>query len=141
MAQQSHVIYHFDDGREFENGGAVVQLSAAFNAFAFPAEEAFGCSVSLQALDAETAMNGATRVGETLLTDSLAMTRNNRLKVDRDPATWQGLNAELRLRFDTEFLLIRIGLEHSNKAQRRVTFDGHYLDGVRLTLARHAPLP
>lgn len=127
--------------REFADGGAVVQLSAAFNAFAFPVEEAFGCSVSLHALDAETAMNGSTRVGETLLTDCLAMARNSRLKVDRDPATWQRLNAELRLPSNTDYILIRIGLEHSNKAQRRVTFDGHYLDGVRLTLARRAPLP
>jgi len=127
--------------REFGDGGAVVQLSSAFNAFAFPAEEAFGCSVSLQALDAETAMNGSTRVGETLLTDCLAMARNSRLKVDRDPATWQRLNAELRLPPNADFILIRIGLEHSNKAQRRETFDGHYLDGVRLTLARRAPLP
>jgi hypothetical protein len=118
-----------------------VQLSAAFNAFAFPAEEAFGCSVSLHALDAETAMNGSTRIGETLLTDCLAMARNSRLKVDRDPVTWQRLNAELRLPSNVDFILIRIGLEHSNKARRRVTFDGHYLDGVRLTLARRAPLP
>jgi hypothetical protein len=127
--------------REFADGGAVVQLSAAFNALAFPAGEAFGCSVSLHALDAETAMNGSTRTGETLLTDCLAMARNSRTKLDRNPATWQRLNAELRLPPNTEFLLIRIGLEHSNKAQRRETFDGHYLDGVRLTLARRAPLP
>ncbi len=127
--------------REFADGGAVVQLSAAFNAFAFPAQEAFGCSVSLHALDAETAMNGSTRFGGTLLTDCLAMVCNSRMKVDRDPATWQRLNAELRLPPNADFILIRIGLEHSNKAQRRETFDGHYLDGVRLTLARRAPLP
>jgi hypothetical protein len=127
--------------REFADGGAVVQLSAAFNAFSFPAEEVFVCSVSLQALDAETAINGSTRIGETLLIDCLAMARNSRLKVDRDPATWQRLNAELRLPPNTDFILIRIALAHTNKAQRRETFDGHYLDGVRLTLARRAPLP
>ncbi len=127
--------------REFADGGAVVQLSAAFNAFSFPAEEAFVCSVSLQALDAETAINGSTRIGETLLIDCLAMARNSRLKVDRDPATWQRLNAELRLPPNADFILIRIALAHTNKAQRRETFDGHYLDGVRLTLARRAPLP
>jgi hypothetical protein len=127
--------------REFADGGAVVQLSAAFNAFSFPAEEVFVCSVSLQALDAETAINGSTRIGETLLIDCLAMARNSRLKVDRDPATWQRLNAELRLPPNADFILIRIALAHTNKAQRRETFDGHYLDGVRLTLARRAPLP
>ncbi len=127
--------------REFADGGAVAQLSAAFNAFAFPAEKAFGCSVSLHALDAATAINGSTRIGATLLTDCVAMARNSRMTVDRDRATWQRLIAELRLPPNADFILIRIGLEHSNKAQRRVTFDGHYLDGVRLTLARRAPLP
>ena len=126
--------------REFADGGAVVQLSAAFNAFSFPAEEAFVCSVSLQALDAETAINGSTRIGETLLIDCLAMARNSR-QLDRDPESWQRLNAELRLPPNADFILIRIALAHSNKAQRRETFDGHYLDGVRLTLARRAPLP
>jgi len=127
--------------RDFADGGAVVQLSAAFNAFEFPAEEAFRCSVLLYALDAETAMNGSTRIGEKLLTDCLAMARNSHLKLDRDPATWQRLNAELRLPPNTDFIFIRIALAHANQAQRRVTFDGHYLDGVRLTLARRAPLP
>jgi hypothetical protein len=127
--------------REFADGGAVVKLSAAFNAFAFPAEEAFRCSVLLYALDAETAMNGSTRSGEKLLTDCLAMARNSHLKLDRDPATWQRLNAELRLPPNVDFIFIRIALAHSNQAQRSVMFDGHYLDGVRLTLARRAPLP
>ena len=126
--------------REFADGGAVVQLSAAFNAFSFPAEEAFVCSVSLQTLDAETAINGSTRIGETLLIDCLAMARNSR-QLDRDPESWQRLNAELRLPPNADFILIRIALAHTNKAQRRETFDGHYLDSVRLTLARRAPLP
>ena len=98
------------------------------------------CSVSLQALDAETAINGSTRIGETLLIDCLAMARNSR-QLDRDPESWQRLNAELWLPPNADFILIRIALAHSNKAQRRETFDGHYLDGVRLTLARRAPLP
>ncbi len=127
--------------REFADGGAVVQLSAAFNAFAFPAEEAFGCSVSLHAMDAEMALSGVTQMSDMFLTDCLAMARNNRMKVDRHPATWQRLSAELRLPPGAEYLLIRIGLEHSNKTQRRVNFDGHYLDDVRLTLARRAALP
>jgi hypothetical protein len=127
--------------REFVDGGAVVRLSAAFNAFAFSAEEAFGCSVSLHAMDAEMALSGATQMSDPLLTDCLAMARNSRLRVDRDPTTWQSLGTELRLPANTGFILVRIGLEHSNKAQRRGTFDGHYIDDVRLTLARRAPLP
>jgi len=138
-------IYRLVDVRpyrkEFSDGGAVAQLSAVFNAFEFPANEAYGCSISLFALDAETAMNGSTRSGQTLNTESLAMARNSRLKLDRDPATWQRLNGELRLPPNTDFLLIHISLSHASIAQRKATFDGHYLDDVRLTLTRRAPLP
>jgi hypothetical protein len=127
--------------REFADGGAVVHLSAAFNAFAFPAEEAFGGSVGIHALNAATAADGSHRSEWTIYSDSLAMARNNPLKLDRDPATWQRLGTELRLPPNTEFLLIRISVNHSTPSQRRVSFDGHYVDDVRLSMARRAPLP
>ena len=138
-------IYRLVDMRpyrkEFSDGGAVAQLSAAFNAFEFPAKEAYGCSISLFALDAETAMNGSTRSGQTLNTESLAMARNSRLKLDRNPASWQRVDGELRLPPSTDFLLIHISLSHAPLAQHRVTFDGHYLDDMRLILTRRAPMP
>ena len=101
----------------------------------------FAAQAAANFWDAIAVSPSTTRIGETLLVDCLAMARNSRLKVDRDPATWQRLNAELRLPPNADFILIRIALAHTNKAQRRETFDGHYLDGVRLTLARRAPLP
>lgn len=127
--------------REFVDGGAVVQLSAAFNAFAFPTEEAFGGSVAVHALNAATDVDGSRPSEWSIESESLAMARNHRLNLDRDPGTWQRLDTELRLPPNTEFLLIRISVNHSTPSQRRATFDGHYLDDVRLSMARRAPLP
>ncbi len=126
--------------KEFADGGAVVQASASFNALQFPPEEVYGCAASIYALDARTATNGAARTDQALTADCLAMARDSRMKLDRNPAAWQQLNAELRLPPDTEFLMIRFGVGHATRPQRRETFDGHYLDNVRLTLLRRAAL-
>jgi len=125
---------------EFNDGGAVVQVSVALNAYEFPENEAYFCTVALHALDAETATNGSTRSAETLNSGCLAMARNSRMKLDRNPATWQRLSSELRLPPATDFLLIHIGVGHATKAQRKESFDGHYLDDVRISLTQTAPL-
>ena len=127
--------------REFGDGGAVAQLSAVFDAIAFPAGESFDCSVSLHALDAETALALRGKQNANIARESLAMTCSNRARLDRDPKTWQPVSAELRLPANTDFLLLHLAVAHSTSSQRRVTFDGHYLDDVRLTLGRRAPLP
>lgn len=138
-------LYHLIDVRDYQaqlaDGGAVVQLSAEFNATTFPASEAYDCSATLYALDAETALNPAMNVGNTPNEASLAMANNSHVKLDRLPETWQRLSAELRLPPNTEFILIRLGMAHAKIAQRRVTFDGHFVDDIRVTLARRAPLP
>jgi len=126
---------------EFADGGAVVQFSAGFNAFEFPASEAYGCLMSMHALDAEMVRNGEISDRQVLNADALAMASSNRLMLDRDPATWQRQTTELRLPPNTEYLLIHVGVTHATKAQRRPVFDGHYLDDVRLILTRRAPAP
>jgi hypothetical protein len=127
--------------REFGDGGAVAQLSAVFDAIAFPAGESFGCAVFLHALDAETALALRGKQNASITRESLAMACSNRARLDRDPKTWQPVSAELRLPANTDFLLLHLAVAHSTVSQRRVTFDGHYLDDVRLTLGRRAPLP
>jgi len=138
-------IYRLIDVRprraELEDGGTILQLSAGFNAGDFPAAEKYQCSMSLYALDAETALNGSARLDNTLQLDSLAYTRGSRLLLDHEAETWQRLSAELRLPPNTDFVLVRIGLAHATAAQRRPEFPGHYLDNVKLVLARRAPLP
>jgi len=126
--------------QEIEDGGAVVEVSASFNAIPFPEDEKYGCAVSIFALDAETATNGGTRVGSTLMTDALAMTRSERGRlIDRDPSTWQRVTSDLRLPPGTDFVMVRL---HINRGRRSpgITFAGHYADDVRVSLVIRAPL-
>ncbi len=127
--------------QEIANGSAVVEVSASFNAIPFSVDEKYGCAVSIFALDEEMATNGSTRIGSTLMTDALAMTRSDRGRViDRDPTTWQRVTSDLRLPPDTDFVMIRL---HINCGRRSpgVTFAGHYADDVQVSLIRRAPLP
>lgn len=126
---------------ELADGGAVVQFSAGFNAYAFPAVESYRCVMSLHALDAEMIQDGVTGDRQTLNAEALAMTSSSRLMLDRQPDTWQRQTAELRVPPNAEFLLVHLGVTHVTKPQRRVALDGHYLDEVRLVLTRRAPLP
>lgn len=126
---------------EFADGGAVVQVSAAFNAFAFPEEERYGISVAVYALSAELASSPSGLGNPSLANEALAMARKILSQPDRDPRTWQKVEGELRLPPDTEFLLIHLSVTHATREQKRDTFDGHFLDDVRVTLARRARLP
>jgi hypothetical protein len=125
---------------DFADGGTAVRLSAAFNAFAFPQEEGFWCSVAIHALGSQSLAEHDQGPEWAIHSNSLAMVRDRRMKLDRDPATWQRVDAELRLPPDTEFLLIRLSVDHAHPSQRRATFDGHYLDDVRLDWVRRSPL-
>ncbi len=142
----SHVgdIYRLIDMRpyrgEFADGGAVVQLSAGFNTFEFPANERYESSLTLYALDAESVKNGSTRSGIRLDEAPLG-SQKTRMILDRNPATWQRLTSELRLPPDTDFLMIRLCVQYASKSVSRQTFAGHYVDDVRLTMARRNPLP
>lgn len=126
--------------QEFADGGAVVQVSAAFNALAFPQTEHYGVSASAYALNAEMAANLADPGNPGVPDEALAMTRKSLQRMDRDPLTWQKVEGELRLPPDTEFLLIHLSVIHASRAQQRETFDGHFLDDVHVTLARRPPL-
>ena len=136
-------IYRLIDMRsyrqEFADGAAVVQFSAAFNAFAFPAGEDYEYKISLYAFDAETATNGSLRIGNTLNERNLAVASTGRIKLDRNPATWQHAAGDLRLPADTDFLLIHIAVRRPPHLPPKPTYAGHYLDDVRLTM-RHSPL-
>jgi len=124
--------------RNLADGSAVATVSAVFNAAAFPMNEQYGCAVSLHALTAEMAKNPAaalTRDG------ALAMARNGRQHLDRDPLTWQRVETDLRLPADADFLLIHLAISHTPRFQKQPTFDGHFLDDVRITLAHRGPQP
>lgn len=124
--------------REFADGGAVVQLSAVFNAVAFSEDENFSATLTLFALDASLAGNEIVKGENVLSTESLAFSRSSKVVMDRDPATWQKVSNELRLPPGTEFLMLRIGMSNDTKSKdkRRDSFAGHFAEKVQLVIAR-----
>ncbi len=137
-------IYRLVDMRpyrgEFADDGVVAQVSAGFNMLEFPADERYHCSLTLYALDAESVPTGSTRSGIKL--DEAPLGSHKRLmRLDRSPATWQRLTSELRLPPDTDYLLVRICIQYTLKSAPQPTFAGHYVDEVRLSMARRNPLP
>ena len=54
--------------------------------------------------------------------------------IDRQPASWQAIDCELRLPPQSRFLLLRLSISHQHATQRRPGFAGHYLDDVAVTL-------
>lgn len=139
------VAYRLIDLRPFRSeladGGAVVEVSASFNARVFPAAERYGCAISLFALDAESVPDRAGRLGSTLSNDALAMARSSSTQLDRDPATWQRLTTELRLPGNAEFLVVRLHINQMFESAPDFVFTGSYVDEVRVALTRRPPLP
>lgn len=125
----------------FADGGAVAQLTAVFNAQAFPQDRRYFEFVQLHALDATTAEALKDRDSTELNSSSLALTRSAGVELDRDSATWQRIDCEQRLPGNADFLLIEIGLKQMPKTSQSAEFAGHYVDDVRLTLARRPLLP
>jgi len=128
---------------EFADGGAVVQLSAVFNAVAFSEDEKFSATLTLFALDASLVGNEMLKEENVLSTESLAFSRSSKVSMDRNPVTWQRVSNELRLPPGTEFLMLRLGMSNDTKSSgnRRDSFAGHYADKVQLVLARRPEIP
>ncbi|MBI5693082.1 MAG: hypothetical protein HZC55_23645 [Verrucomicrobia bacterium] len=139
------VAYRLIDLRPYRSdltdGGAVVEVSASFNAVAFPDSEKYGCAISLYALDAESVPDRAGRLGSTLTNDAIAMARSSRTRIDPDPSTWQRLTTELRLPGNAEFLVVRLHISQGFESAPDFVFTGSYVDDVRISLSRRAPLP
>jgi hypothetical protein len=127
--------------QDFADGNAKVQISAAFNAIPFRQEEAYSCAVSVYALDAEMTRNVASLNEAMDANGSLAMARKRLANLDRDPGTWQKLEEELRLPAETELLLVHLAVIPAGKSPKRITFDGQYVDDVRITLVRRSSVP
>ncbi len=136
-------LFHLVDVRpyrkEFEDGNVFVQFSAAFNATSFSPKEKYRCAVSIQALDAE-AVAHIQKTGRTVsVGDQLAAAHTARKFMDRNPATWQRMSSELRVPEGTDYLLVHVFVIGSHLAQETVTFKGHYVDDVELSLVHRLP--
>jgi hypothetical protein len=129
--------------RDFADGGAVVQLTADFNAVPFADDESFSATLTIFALDASLVGHEMVKAENGLSTESLAFSRSSKVTMDRNPATWQKMSNELRLPPSTEFLMIRLGMSNDTKSKdkRRDRFAGHFADKVQLFVARRAEIP
>jgi hypothetical protein len=125
---------------EFGDGAGVVEVSASFNASVFSETEDYGCAISVYALEEEAVPDRAGRLGTTLTNEALAMARSSRTLLDRDPTTWQRLTTELRLPANAEFLVVRLHISQAFESANDAVFTGSYVDNVRLSLTRRAPL-
>jgi hypothetical protein len=127
--------------QEIAAGAGVVEISASFNAAVFPEGERYGCAISVYALDEDALPDRPGRLGSTLTNEALAMARSSRTPLDRDPATWQRVTTELRLPADAEYLAVRLHISQAFEAEDRPVFTGSFVDNVRVSLTRRAPLP
>jgi hypothetical protein len=129
--------------REFADGGAVVQLTADFNAAPFADDESFSATLTIFALDASLVDNEMVKAENGLSTEALAFSRSSKVAMDRNPASWQKMSNELRLPPSTEFLMIRLGMSNDTKSKdkRRDRFAGYFADKVQLFIARRAEIP
>jgi hypothetical protein len=141
-------IYRLIDLRELrhsvDDGHAIVQVSARFNAGSMIEQNGFRTSLSLYALDATVLENGTLHRGSTLLDRALAVTSRSQQELDQDTQTWQRLSTELRLPPETKFLLLRVAVAHSESTRRASghdKFEAHYVDDIRVLLARRPLLP
>lgn len=121
----------------FADSEAVVQLTARFNAAAFPDDENYTCTLTIFALDESLIGNELLRGSNMISAESLAYSRSSKLPMDRDAATWQKLSNELRIPPETQYLMIRLGCSNDTKTpgKRRDSFAGHFADSVELVFA------
>lgn len=124
--------------QEFADGGAVVQLSAVFNAAPFGDSETYKCGLTIFALDSAMVDGELLNAERVLATQSLARSTSSHLHMDRDSATWQRLGNELRVPPHTDYLLIQIGVSNASppKGVRRDSFSGHFADEMKLVFAQ-----
>ncbi len=147
QAESSQIcdLYRLVDVRdyehEFSDGGAVVQLSAAFNGLPHPHSESYVCKILVYAFDSQTVELMEHDGMPGMAQQALAMARNSHLRMHPSPGTWQRTSAELRLPPKTEFLLLHIAIGPDLLVERPMPFPVHYLDDIKLTLGRRAPLP
>ncbi|MEQ1827506.1 MAG: hypothetical protein ABL921_16220 [Pirellula sp.] len=141
----SHIadVYHLMDIRELlRNTGddpIVVHASASFNAIPFSADEEYGCSVSVYALDIDSDPKSATNVGIELTKNSTAMARSVRTVLDRNVSQWQYLDTELQLPPNTAYLVVRVHITQLLESYGKSPFDGAYVDDVKVSLRRRIP--
>ena len=126
---------------QLEAGMTVAELSALFNAGAYPEDEWYVCGLGIYAIPSEMAANTSSLLGMLSSNESLAMTRMMCPRLDRDPATWQQVACSLEIPADADVLLLHLSISHThsgNYTKRHIDFGEHYIDDIRMGLRRPA---
>lgn len=121
-------------------GRAKLRVAVPFNA-SFPAGEAYSCRVTVYALDTDSASTADLADMAAVAKSALAMAGQGSPSLDRDTRSWQTVETELRLPPGTAFALVITSIVHQRPAARRPTFDGHFIDGIRVNLEMDAGRP
>lgn len=121
-------------------GRAKLRVAVPFNA-SFPAGEAYTCRVAIYALDTDSASTADFSDMSAVAKSALAMAGQGSPSLDRDTRSWQTVETELRLPPGTAFALVITSIVHQKPTTRRPTFDGHFIDGIRVNLEMDARRP
>jgi hypothetical protein len=118
-------------------GKAVIQASAQFNSIAFPGSESYNCAISVMAFPGPNPPARETLREIVTGVTPATMARQNHRGMDRNQDTWEKVSCDLRLPSDTRFIVVQCSMAHATLEQRRLTFDGHVVDDVRVSIGRH----
>jgi hypothetical protein len=121
-------------------GRAKLRVAVPFNA-TFPDGEAYTCRVTVYALDTDSAAAADFSDMSAIAKSALAMAGKGSPSLDRDTCSWQTVETELRLPPGTSFALVVTSIVHQKPITRRPTFDGHFIDGIRVNLEMDAGRP
>lgn len=121
-------------------GRAKARVAVPFNA-AFPADESYACRVTIYALDSDAAATADLADIAAVTKAALALAGKGNAVVDRDARSWQTVETELRLPPETSFLLVITSILHQKPGPRPATFDGHFLDSIRIELEMESARP
>ena len=139
-SQPSHTsdVYYMFDMRPyshlFAEGGCKLRLSAMFNSKKLVNGEHYRGGLAMAALPQRVLKEYPKLNDAILMTEAAWFTRSTRLNFDEQPEVWQQLSEEMPLPWYSHYVVIRISVAHATPKQRKVSFEGLFLDEVRLSL-------
>lgn len=123
------------EGR-LRDGTAIAQLGASFNSAASTPDDPFFCTLTIFALAADFVHGGRPLADASVSRNALAHSASSRVRLDREPATWQRATNELRIPPGTGYLLVRTGVSNASDVpdHRTDAFGGQFVDDVRVVI-------
>jgi hypothetical protein len=124
--------------REIREGTAEIQISALINSAR--TERQYAAFLSVYSWSAEGWKAVDVKNAREIDSSALALSRGSWVELDQDPATWQPMEAALRLPDQTDFVLFHAAVKEVSAQGVPAQFGGQYLDHVRMTLWTRIPM-